>query len=201
MVSGETGEGLPELWSAIWRRRCRGPRRAGGGSPRRERGEVAPRMAVNKLPSGFAIDPCASAISTRSWRSSGSPSSRRGRPRCFSRRCRATGPTWTCVRDQARRKVVAFGNYWLVADEVHLLNLATHAEERRAGHASRLLAHIVEFGRGQALPPRHPRGAAVERRRAPALPPVRLQGGGRSTELLRRGSGRRRRDAPGPRLR
>src|SRR5206468_1301590 len=51
------------------------------------------------------------------------------------------------VRDQARRKVVAFGNYWLVADEVHLLNLATHAEERRVGHASRLLAHIVEFGR------------------------------------------------------
>ena len=53
------------------------------------------------------------------------------------------------VRDHARRRVVAFGNYWLVADEVHLLNLATHAEDRRAGHASRLLAHIVEFGRAR----------------------------------------------------
>ena len=29
------------------------------------------------------------------------------------------------VRDPARRSVVAFTNYWLVADEVHLLNLAT----------------------------------------------------------------------------
>ncbi len=29
----------------------------------------------------------------------------------------------------------------------HLLNLATHPLARRAGHASRLLAHIIEFGR------------------------------------------------------
>jgi ribosomal-protein-alanine N-acetyltransferase len=42
---------------------------------------------------------------------------------------------------------VAFGNYWLVADEVHLLNIATHPQARRAGHASRLLAHIVALGR------------------------------------------------------
>jgi ribosomal-protein-alanine N-acetyltransferase len=51
------------------------------------------------------------------------------------------------VRDVATRKVVAFGNYWLVADEVHVLNLATHPLARRAGHASRMLAHMVDFAR------------------------------------------------------
>ena len=51
------------------------------------------------------------------------------------------------VRDRAQRSVVAFSNYWLVADEVHLLNLATLPVARRAGHASRLLAHIIEEGR------------------------------------------------------
>ena len=35
------------------------------------------------------------------------------------------------VRDRVRRSVVAFSNYWVVADEVHLLNLATHPEARR----------------------------------------------------------------------
>jgi [ribosomal protein S18]-alanine N-acetyltransferase len=50
------------------------------------------------------------------------------------------------VRDPERR-VVAFSNYWLVADEVHVLNLATHPNERRLGHASRLLARLIEVGR------------------------------------------------------
>jgi ribosomal-protein-alanine N-acetyltransferase len=51
------------------------------------------------------------------------------------------------VRDAALGTVVAFGNYWLVADEVHLLNVATDPRARRAGHASRMLAHIIDFGR------------------------------------------------------
>jgi len=51
------------------------------------------------------------------------------------------------VRDLETRSIVAFANYWLVADEIHLLNLATHPLARRAGHASRLLAHIADFGR------------------------------------------------------
>jgi ribosomal-protein-alanine N-acetyltransferase len=51
------------------------------------------------------------------------------------------------VREAVSRKVVAFGNYWLVADEVHVLNLATHPLARRAGHASRMLAHMVDFAR------------------------------------------------------
>jgi [ribosomal protein S18]-alanine N-acetyltransferase len=51
------------------------------------------------------------------------------------------------VRDRGDRRVVAFTNYWVVADEVHLLNLATHPRARRAGHASRLLAHVIAYGR------------------------------------------------------
>ena len=78
------------------------------------------------------------------------------------------------VRDRARRNVVAFSNYWLVADEVHLLNLATHPEARRAGHASRLLAHIIEVGRAP-----HCRFVTLEVRRsnaaaAASLPALRL---------------------------
>jgi [ribosomal protein S18]-alanine N-acetyltransferase len=46
-----------------------------------------------------------------------------------------------------RSQVVAFCNYWLVRDEVHLLNIATHPDRRRRGHARALLAHLVDFAR------------------------------------------------------
>ncbi|HEX2657485.1 MAG TPA: ribosomal protein S18-alanine N-acetyltransferase [Polyangia bacterium] len=74
-------------------------------------------------------------------------------------------PTWTreaileeLGRDWARLDVVrdgagavvAFANYWLVADEVHLLNIATLPAHRRHGHGTRLLAHMIEVA--QALP-------------------------------------------------
>jgi ribosomal-protein-alanine N-acetyltransferase len=48
-------------------------------------------------------------------------------------------------RRPAGSRTVAFCNYWLVRDEVHILNVATHPDERRRGHARRLLEHIVEF--------------------------------------------------------
>jgi ribosomal-protein-alanine N-acetyltransferase len=51
------------------------------------------------------------------------------------------------VRDLATGDVVAFWNYWLVADEVHILNISTHPQARRAGHASRILAHLIDFAR------------------------------------------------------
>jgi [ribosomal protein S18]-alanine N-acetyltransferase len=51
---------------------------------------------------------------------------------------------------QTTGAIVAFCNYWLVADEVHLLNVATHPQERRMGHASRLLAHVLEYARRAA---------------------------------------------------
>jgi ribosomal-protein-alanine N-acetyltransferase len=43
--------------------------------------------------------------------------------------------------------VLAFANYWLVADELHILNVAVHPQHRRQGHATRLLAHMVEIAR------------------------------------------------------
>ena len=49
------------------------------------------------------------------------------------------------LRDSATSRVVAFANYWLVCDEVHILNLATHPQARRGGHASRLLGHVIDF--------------------------------------------------------
>ena len=41
--------------------------------------------------------------------------------------------------------MLAFVNYWLVRDEVHVLNVASHPEARRQGHASRLLEHVIAF--------------------------------------------------------
>jgi len=51
------------------------------------------------------------------------------------------------VRDCATDEVVGFANYWLVADELHILNLATHPRHRHCGHATRLLAHMVDVAR------------------------------------------------------
>jgi len=43
--------------------------------------------------------------------------------------------------------ILAFANYWLVADELHILNIATHPLARRRGYATRLLAHMIEVAR------------------------------------------------------
>jgi ribosomal-protein-alanine N-acetyltransferase len=104
-------------------------------------------MAVNKLPQTFDVEPmrladvdAVMAIEKISFRS----------PMTAQLLLEEMGREWAhidVVRDLSRRNVVAFSNYWIVADEVHLLNLATHPEARRAGHASRLLAHIIAEGR------------------------------------------------------
>ena len=44
-----------------------------------------------------------------------------------------------------REAVLAFVNYWLVRDEVHVLNVASHPSARRQGHAARLIEHVVAF--------------------------------------------------------
>jgi ribosomal-protein-alanine N-acetyltransferase len=49
-----------------------------------------------------------------------------------------------------RTPVVGFCNYWLVGDEVQLLNLATDPEWRRRGVASRLLDRLLAFARDRA---------------------------------------------------
>ena len=106
-------------------------------------------MAVAKLPAAFSIEPMrlgdlddVMEIEKLSFKSPWSG-------QVFLEEMARDWALVDVVRDLARRRAVAFGNYWQVADEVHLLNLATHPEARRAGHASRMLAHIVAFGRAQ----------------------------------------------------
>src|SRR5947209_407710 len=48
-------------------------------------------------------------------------------------------------RREPDARAVAFINYWLVRDEVHVLNVATHPDGRRQGHAARLLEHVIGF--------------------------------------------------------
>jgi ribosomal-protein-alanine N-acetyltransferase len=40
-------------------------------------------------------------------------------------------------------QVVGFASYWLVHDELHLLNLAAHPEHRRRGVGRRLMGHLI----------------------------------------------------------
>ena len=88
------------------------------------------------------------------------PGVRRGaRPRLGPRRCAARARA-------ATRGVLAFVNYWLVRDEVHVLNVATHPEARRQGHAARLLEHVHRVRPSRALPLRDARGAPLQ----PAAP-------------------------------
>jgi ribosomal-protein-alanine N-acetyltransferase len=48
------------------------------------------------------------------------------------------------LRHGSTGRAVAFCNYWLVADELHILNVAVLPEERRRGHAARLLGHMLD---------------------------------------------------------
>ena len=47
------------------------------------------------------------------------------------------------LRRMSTGEVLGFCNYWLVADELHILNVAIHPNQRRHGHAARLLQHIL----------------------------------------------------------
>jgi ribosomal-protein-alanine N-acetyltransferase len=51
------------------------------------------------------------------------------------------------VRDRGVGPVLAFVNYWIVRDEIHILNIATSPPERRKGHAAQLLQHVVKLAR------------------------------------------------------
>ena len=83
-------------------------------------------MAVAKLPQTFVIEPERASFKSP-WSA-----------QIFLEEMARDWAKVDVVRDPADRRVVAFGNYWLVADEVHLLNIATHPEQRRCGHAARL---------------------------------------------------------------
>ena len=107
-------------------------------------------VALNKLPQPYVIQPLKPAdldsvmeIERLSFKS---PWSRQ----VFAEELARSWAHVDVVRKSAPGDIVAFCNYWLVADEVHLLNLATHPQERRCGHASRLLAHVLEYARRAA---------------------------------------------------
>jgi len=51
------------------------------------------------------------------------------------------------VRRASDAEVVAFINFWTVLDELHLLNVATHPNERRRGHARRLMDDMLAYAR------------------------------------------------------
>lgn len=105
-------------------------------------------MAISKLPQPVSIQPMADAdidevmeIERLSFRA---PWSRN----VF---LEELGREWArvdIVRTADTGAVVAFANYWLVADELHILNVAVHPQHRRQGHATRLLAHMVDIARG-----------------------------------------------------
>ena len=59
--------------------------------------------------------------------------------------------TWARI-DVARQhgRVVGFVDYWLVADEVHLLAIATHPDWRRRGVGGRLLDRVLAVAREHA---------------------------------------------------
>jgi len=104
-------------------------------------------MALNKVPQSFLIEPmrlhdldAVMEIERVSFRS---PWSRQ----VFSEELTRDWAHVDIVRDATTREVVAFANYWLVADEIHVLNLATLPEARRGGHASRLMAHMIDYAR------------------------------------------------------
>lgn len=51
------------------------------------------------------------------------------------------------LRPSLQESVCAFANYWHVADELQVMNVATLPDLRRRGHASALLADLIQTGR------------------------------------------------------
>jgi [ribosomal protein S18]-alanine N-acetyltransferase len=55
------------------------------------------------------------------------------------------------IRDEVDGRVLAFINYWFVHDEVHVLNVATHPENRRTGLGRRLMNHVLHVARVKGM--------------------------------------------------
>ncbi len=51
------------------------------------------------------------------------------------------------MRAGTNGQVVAFINYWVVHDEIHVLNVATHPDWRRQGLARALIKHVLRSAR------------------------------------------------------
>lgn len=53
------------------------------------------------------------------------------------------------LRNDQGANVVGYCNYWIVHDELQILNVAIHPGQRKTGAGSRLLAHMIEVARGR----------------------------------------------------
>jgi ribosomal-protein-alanine N-acetyltransferase len=53
------------------------------------------------------------------------------------------------LRESAGGPLLGFVNYWIVGDEVHVLNVATHPGHRRRGLARSLLRHVDRVARAE----------------------------------------------------
>jgi [ribosomal protein S18]-alanine N-acetyltransferase len=91
------------------------------------------------------------------------------------------------ARDFARIKViraehgaVAFINYWIVHDEIHVLNVATHPDWRRRGLARRMMNHVLHSAQQ-----RHARLVTLEVRRSNASAIALYEGMGYETVGVR----------------
>jgi ribosomal-protein-alanine N-acetyltransferase len=51
------------------------------------------------------------------------------------------------LRDGGSDRVIGFCDYWLVADELHILNIAVHPDRRGQGRASQLVGHVLTVAR------------------------------------------------------
>jgi [ribosomal protein S18]-alanine N-acetyltransferase len=107
-------------------------------------------VALNKAPQPYLIQPLRSAdidavmeIERLSFKS---PWSRQ----VFEEEIARSWAYVDVLRNTASDAIVAFCNYWLVADEVHVLNVASHPQERGQGHASRLMAHVIDYAKRAA---------------------------------------------------
>ena len=107
-------------------------------SPRQSLLDCPPKVAAS-LPSEFIISPCRStdlpAVEEIERLSFPTPWDRQS----FEEELRRPFARLEVLRPKATGMVVAFCDYWLVADEVQILNIASHPAGRRQGFAGHLL--------------------------------------------------------------
>ncbi len=94
---------------------------------------------------------------------------------------RAVALPWV-LRRSPEAPPVAFLLAWSVADELHLLDMATHPEHRRQGHSRALLTELVSLARSE-----HKRLVLLEVRRSNAAAIALYESAGFGTTGVRRG--------------
>ena len=55
------------------------------------------------------------------------------------------------LRESPSEPITSFLSFWLVRDEIHVLNLGTHPSARRRGHARLLMHDMLGFARSRGV--------------------------------------------------